>query len=95
MNVLELENPARKIEEEKRRRKQETKDAMHVKQTRQGVEKMKDVDPTPSQSQEESSTSKRNKSSRRKINIDVFLLGRGSSAYNLALEVSTQGPSIT
>ena len=95
MNVLDLENPTRRIDEEKRRRKQERKDARPIKWTRHGAEKMKDVDATSSHSQEEVGTSKRKKSSKRQINIDDFLPGRGSSAYNLAVDVSAQGPSIT
>ena len=94
MNVLELENPTTRTEEEKRR-KGETKDAMPIKQTQQRVEKMKDVDPTLILSQEEVGMSKRKKISRRWINIDDFLLGRGSSAYSLAANVSAQGSSIT
>ena len=76
MNVLKLENPIKRIEEEKRKRREETKDAMNIKWTRQGDEKMKEVNSTPSQSLEEASTSKRKKSSRRQINIDDFPLGR-------------------
>ena len=49
----------------------------------------------PSQSLEEASTSKRNKTSKRKINMDDFLLGMGSSAYNLVADVRAQGPNIT
>ena len=95
VNILELENPIKRTEEEKRRRREETKDAMHIKRIRQGDEKMKEVDSTPSQSPKEASTSKRKKSSRRRINIDDFPLGRGSSAYNLVADVRAQGPNIT
>ena len=95
MNVLELENPIKRIKEEKRKRRKETKDAMHIKQTRQGAEKMKDVDLAPSHSQEEVGTNKRKKGSTRWINIDDFLLGRGSNVYDLVVDESAQGPSIT
>ena len=67
---------------------------MHVKWTRLGAKEMKDVDPTPSQSQEEANTSKRKKNSRRNINIKDFLLGRGSSACNLVADVRAQGSNI-
>ena len=56
---------------------------------------MKEVNSTPSQNPKEASTSKRKKSSRRRISIDDFPLGRGSSAYNLVADVRAQGPNIT
>ena len=49
-----------------------------------------------SQDQEEKAgLSKKKKGPRRQMNIDNFFLGGGSSAYDLAVDVRTQGPNIT
>ena len=95
MNVLELENPIKRTKEEKRKEKKETKDSMHIKRTRHGGDEgMKEAEGSRGQ-EEEAGPSKKKKGPRRRINIDDFLLGRGSSPYDLAADVRAQGPNIT
>lgn len=68
---------------------------MPITRKRWRDEKMNNMDPSPSHSKMNMGTRKRRKGYKRRNNINNFVLGRGSNAYNLAANVSAQGTFIT
>ena len=79
----------------KKKGKLKMANAMIIKRTQFAEDKkMEEADPSQSH-KERASPSKKKNGPQRKISIDVFQMGRWAEAYDLTMDVSKQGPSIT